>query len=508
MIVYADRQEVVDTRQFLRTIEEAGDPLERFIRFGQLETGIMDALCPEADTESRTSARLRRIALGQDEIHQLHGLQIPERVSIRTPEGYSLYSLYPDQYTAAAERFFEETKPRACVVIGIRSIGASLSAAVARALMERGVLVWSFTVRPHGHAFDRELRVSSNLAASIEAHSGLPFCIVDEGPGISGSSFASVAAKLTELGVPDNNIFLFPSHCPDPAMLKSKKAQRAWKLHKVYTEPFQPYSYVPADARDLSGGLWREVTGIDPPVQPQHERRKYLQGDSLWKFEGLAHLGRQRLERAQRLADAGFSPGALRFENGFVVYRWITGPAGMEVPDMVDFLARYLSFLRSEYSTGRPVEYERLAQMMEVNAQLPALASSSLVSDQETVAIDGRMLAHEWIGGLKTDSVHHHDDHFFPGCQDIAWDIAAASIEMDLPLRALAESYSRITPDSTLQARLPFYKRAYLAYRIGYTQMAMDALPGSSDGLAFAELNRRYTAALVETNFDPANSPT
>ena len=49
------------------------------------------------------------------------------------------------------------------------------------------------------------------------------------------------------------------------------------------------------------------------------------------------------------------------------------------------------------------------------------------------VAIDGRMLPHEWLETrmaiVKADALDHHDDHFFPGCQDIAWDIAGASVE-------------------------------------------------------------------------------
>ncbi len=57
------------------------------------------------------------------------------------------------------------------------------------------------------------------------------------------------------------------------------------------------------------------------------------------------------------------------------------------------------------------------------------------------------MLPHEWIrtasGFLKTDAVDHQDDLFFPGCQDIAWDIAGAIVEFGIPREALVSEYLR-----------------------------------------------------------------
>ena len=39
MIVYAEREEVVDAQEFRRRIEAASDPRERFILQGQFEAG-------------------------------------------------------------------------------------------------------------------------------------------------------------------------------------------------------------------------------------------------------------------------------------------------------------------------------------------------------------------------------------------------------------------------------------------------------------------------------------
>ena len=81
---------------------------------------------------------------------------------------------------------------------------------------------------------------------------------------------------------------LFPSHDPDPARLVSVRARDKWRRYKCYVEPFRAERFVPAEARDISGGLWRKLMYRSeleyPAVQPQHERRKYLAEERLWKF--------------------------------------------------------------------------------------------------------------------------------------------------------------------------------------------------------------------------------
>jgi hypothetical protein len=103
--------------------------------------------------------------------------------------------------------------------------------------------------------------------------------------------------------------------------------------------------------------------------------------------------------------------------------------------------------------------------------------------EEETVEIDGRMLPHEWIetpdGWIKTDAIDHHDDHFFPGCQPIAWDRAGASVEFGLIDRAE-----------------DFWSKAYLAWRIGLTTTAAQTLGDSADGRRFSILRDRYRRLL------------
>jgi hypothetical protein len=484
MIVYADREEWVDARALLRHIEAAADPLERLIRSGQWESGVLDALCPEFDDDIDLSA-----------------VRIPERIRVRVPEGFAFYALYPEQYRDAALRFFTGERPDACVVVGIRSIGSTLSRVVADALP---CPTWRFTVRPHGHPFERCVRLGPQLQQRIREHASDWFLVVDEGPGLSGSSFASVADALAELGVPPQRIVLFPSHEPDSSALLSDRARAAWDRHRRYLEPFRPERYVPSGARDLSGGKWREIVCCDVPVQPQHERRKYLHRGRLYKFAGLAHYGRAKLERGRELASAGFTPPVLECVNGFLVLEFVDArPAIEAVAGLLDAIAAYLRHLRTHYSTGQPVPYAAIAAMVQHNTGIALPSACAVVEDQCTVAIDGRMLPFEWLQTpeghwLKADALDHHDDHFFPGCQDIAWDVAAVCVEFEVPVDCMLE---RFPHEPGLRERIDFYTIAYLAFRIGYTSVWADC-PG------FGELKRRYTATLERVAARPASSNT
>ena len=470
MIVYADREETVDTQALLRRIRNTKDPQERFILEGQFEAGAIDALCPEFD----------------DDI-SLCGVRLPDRITVRVPEGYAFYSLYPELYREAAMRFVQEHSPGMCVVVGIRSIGAGLSVIVAEAVHAS----LRFTVRPRGHPFHRELRLTEALEQRLRRYADKAwFLIVDEGPGLSGSSFMSVAAKLEQLGVPHERIVLFPAHDPDPDCFVSDHARANWRRYPSYVEPFVADRFVPAGARDISGGAWRELAGIWPAVQPQHERRKYLHEGRVWKFAGLGQFGRSKLERAKRLEQ--FCPRAYVLSNGFLVSDWVNGRQAALSDALLDTMARYLALLRAEFPVNSAIPVKALEEMIAANTGVEARAPE----DGQLVAIDGRMLPHEWLetadGFIKTDALDHHEDHFFPGCQDIAWDIAGAAVEWGFPVETLADRYLRLQPDPGLRARLPFYVMAYKAYRLGYCQLAIDTLGDDADGRRFRTLIERY----------------
>ncbi|HET7694738.1 MAG TPA: hypothetical protein VFK57_03455 [Vicinamibacterales bacterium] len=157
------------------------------IRIGEFEAGIADALAPERDAVHQTSSALRAItedaaaawlalvetgdsrqsggSLGR-RLTQFEAVRLPIPIELRVSEGYAYYALFPDTYAAAARRFAGDTGVRRVHVVGIRSIGTSLSAVVAAALRRSGCAVSTSTVRPRGHPFDRTLQADARFANS------------------------------------------------------------------------------------------------------------------------------------------------------------------------------------------------------------------------------------------------------------------------------------------------------------------------------------------------------
>jgi hypothetical protein len=132
------------------------------------------------------------------------------------------------------------------------------------------------------------------------------------------------------------------------------------------------------------------------------------------------------------------------------------------------------------------------------------LARAAAPYREPRVAVDGRLLAHEWIQSgsrlFKVDALDHHADDFFPGCRDIAWDVAGAVAELAPPPElesALISRYLQRSGDTTVGMRLPFYRAAYLAYRLGYTTLAAETLGSSDEGVRFRRLQSRYRRSLA-----------
>jgi hypothetical protein len=137
--------------------------------------------------------------------------------------------------------------------------------------------------------------------------------------------------------------------------------------------------------------------------------------------------------------------------------------------------------LQVNLGEGLGPEWERAA------CGLAAEATALGAGDAITVATDGRMMPHEWLrtqaGLIKADAVDHADDHFFPRDQDIAWDVAGFAVEFALSQareREMAEALAARIGDRYLPRRVPFYRTAYLAYQLGYAELASTALAGDA----------------------------
>jgi hypothetical protein len=478
-------------------------------------------------------------------LRRLTALRLPAEIEVVVPEGYASYGLYPEAYLRAAERLREDWQG-VLRVIGIRSIGTSLAAMVAAA--GRGET--SASVRPGGHPFARTLsigeRMSGRLLAAADALGARRplYAIVDEGPGLSGSSFGAVADWLEEHGVSPEVIVFFPSHRGPLGPQASEAHRERWDRASKYVVEFEELFLAPGSAwplerwvedltgpaegplEDLSAGRWRDRVfsggGDRPPAHLQQERRKYLltaRGKTwLLKFAGLGHYGRERLALAEELEKGGFTPPVVGLRHGFLVSPWLDRARPLPlVPDLdrealLDRVARYISFrARRLPAEGRPgASPAKLLEMATFNAgealgpqasealgmwkeRLPELASLA-----RPVLTDNRMHAWEWLVTpegkiLKADALDHHAGNDLIGAQDPAWDLAGAIVELDLPEEErgrLVEMLERSRRVKTPPDQLRFYTHAYLAFQLGWHTLAAQALEGIDPAEAAAMRKR------------------
>lgn len=550
MLVYGDHKQQVDPRHVLECIRRRSDEVaampagvERhaaltglFIDLAALTQGIADFAfqasveddrrAPEAALMGSLVALGRALITSWDSgfvgltplplLPAIEGL--PEHVEISLPEGYAFYALYPEAYALAARRLQLTGPPR---IIGLRSIGTGLAAITAAALDAP----LPFTVRPHGDPFARTLAIAAPLEAALL--DGSPhYVIVDEGPGLSGSSFGAVADWLEERGVPAERIAFLPGHDHALGSQANERhsarwvtAQRpvvgsdallagrleAWisELVGVLTKPLQ----------DISGGAWRHLRSLDesawPATNPTWERRKFLartrNGAWLIKFAGLGAIGERKLELARQLHSGGFGAEPVGLAHGWLIERWHQD-AQPAWPSL-DELTAYQKFRRGLSAPAAGAPLDALVTMARRNAP-KWLADWSpdtrlLLRRLRPVAVDGRMERHEWLrlpDGrlLKTDALDHHAAHDLIGCQDIGWDVAGAIVEFELDGPAAEELRRRLDIDPDL---LDFMLRCYLAFRIGARRLSADMLshwPTEAErNRADAERYERRLSALV-----------
>jgi hypothetical protein len=451
-------------------------------------------------------------------IDTLAGMPLPPEIRCRLAEGFAFYALYPESYLEAAAAL---ARARPLKVIGIRSIGLPLAAVVAEACGADGLV----SVRPVGHPFQRTLALHPALTAELLGDRSAAYLIVDEGPGLSGSSFGAVADHLEAQGVDRNHIRFFPSHGGEPGPQASAAHRERWRgaarhwvdFDTLALRPRQPWHGLAAWLEELVGGPsrleelfagdWRADHGQAsthwPPSHRQQERRKFRLDTGgqrfLVKFAGLGRHGRDKLARAQALHDAGFGPEPVGYRRGFMVERWVDGaqPLDLEACDRAVLLHRVAAYLgfrarRFPASADSGASLATLSEMLCVNAS-EALGEEAgrafkrfarIADDLEPrvrrVQTDNRLHRWEWLVGrdgtlLKTDALDHCAAHDLVGCQDIAWDVAGAAIELDLDLDELAELQAQVGQEAGRPVNpdlLRFLAPCYAAFQLGSWSMA------------------------------------
>lgn len=494
--------------------------IDALLRAGGLECALVDhdAGSMEAHVIAEAADQLASALLTKSRPHisaklaaTLGELQVPRSLTLSTPEGFCYYALHPLDYADLLAA--EATYPPAAAVVGIRSIGTTLSAIVRAWFSAKGIGAARITVRPIGHPFERRLPVTQDERNWIAAQNGqnAHFFVVDEGPGLSGSSFLSVAEALVEEGVPAERIVLMPSSTPNLENLFAPNAAQRWKNFR--TTPLKPTRYMPSQADEyIGGGAWRsrvfDSEADWPGVWPWTERQKYTSrnGTLLFRFDGHGHYGKAVRQRSQLLANHGWGPQISSGGDGFSVSAWLSGArlqcANREV---VTHLARYCAF-RSEHLTSPVASETELEHMAQINLERALGVSRQIkLPVERPVVADARMMPFEWIalndGSLqKFDAADHGDNHFFPGPTDIAWDLAGAIVEWELNAEAadlLLSEYCRISGDE-VQKRLPDYLIAYSSFRMAFAQSAANSIAEFGEKSRLRQEATRYTTAALK----------
>lgn len=493
--------------------------MEALLRAGELESALADA-----DSGSHTSANITDLLAdalvcskaGRDSkqlLALLEATPVPEQLTLSVPEGFAYYALHPLAFADVLD-LIPSAFSRAAVV-GIQTIGVTLSAVAAAALRTRGVPASRITVRPTGHPYNRQTRFSLPQMEFVkrEIAAGSHFFVVDEGPGLSGSSFLSVAEALVRAGVPRDSITLICSHAPNFNHLCAENAaQRGQQFRWV---PVSQQVRRPREAQVWIGaGEWRRHLMPHAPWPPawfNFERLKYLSpGEAearFYKFLGLGHYGIEVFEREAELAGSGFAV-PLRVESeGFGSYPCMKARP-MSIADISESaLARLASYcacrLYSFPADSR--DSAALHQMAEHNLQQLRFDVPVSLKLEHPVIADGRMQPHEWLltptgRMLKTDSGSHGDDHFFPGAVDIAWDLASAIVEWQMDAAArktFLEIYRRASGDDA-DKRIADYITAYTVFRCTYCLMGANATQDLEERQRLQNATTFYRARLLQ----------
>ena len=573
MIVFGDRTRVrspaaaiAALRASLGRLPEGPPGIERhaalvslLLAAGELAQGLADAAFARAGREgpdlAASAALAAAVALGRAvwrsqaagyagapvdadcaaALDRLAELALPDPIAVRAGEGFQHYAVYPETYASAAAASFASGP--APLVVGIRSIGTTLAAAVAGALPRSAAL--PVTVRPVGPPFERRLALGDDLARALAGARGRPVAVVDEGPGLSGSSFGAVLDALQAAGVPEGDVRVFPSHAGDVGPAASPRTRTRWAavarahvpFEAAFLDPGRPglrqwvadlIGPIDEPPEDLGGGGWRRLIWPDaaawPPAIAMRERRKVLLRAGgqrfLARFVGLGEPGQAAAARAEALGAAGFSAPVVGVRHGFLLTRWWEAARLWPAPPpdtrarLLDWLTDYLSFRADRFVGERglgagPAELLEMARLNVIEAGAPAAAARferfaswlpALSRAARPIAVDGRLHGWEWLllpdGQLwKTDAVDHCDAHDPIGYQDLAWDVAGAAIELQLDegerarlRRALASRGHPIEPEP-----LAFYQAAYLGFQVG---LYASAVPLASSPAEAARLSR------------------
>jgi hypothetical protein len=380
--------------------------------------------------------------------------EIPADVLLRfkTPEGFAFYGLTPEQYRRAARRWMSKNRARGdVIVIGIRSIGTTLSRVVTEELLAGGVSARRCTVRTEGDPFCRSVRLPEWIHAKAAA-----YLVVDEGPGMSGSSFLSVSAELRKRGVGRERIHFFPSHDGLPGKAATAQVLAEWKQFARWIEP--------ALAPPLNPALnWQFIGPSAPAPFDCSGRAEYFARRNAERSCGVPVVERNGWWLA--FAKVAGEPARV---DAATLARHIEATADAPLP------------IKDELETER-----RLREMLVVNVEkhfrdaaltgaLRRWLDGLIIEHGRASSADGHLEPENWSkdasGRLwKLQTTGSGLSHFVAYRLPVWWDVAQAMLEWDFDdemLRELKAAGLECDPRT-----LAFFKMANAAFELGKSVM-------------------------------------
>ncbi|MBX3221470.1 MAG: hypothetical protein KF795_13190 [Labilithrix sp.] len=538
--VYRERKQLAHGGSLLRVLERSITEIRRLrasqgrrraaidalVTAGELEAALADAADPLEEAVAQATDALALVVMGGTAdlsicAEALAHARAPRSLAIRPPHGFAYHALHPQAYACVNEL----VDAREALVVGVRSIGTTLSAVTAAALRARGVSARRLTVRPDGPPTERRLTLAPEALEAIARarDSGAAVVIVDEGPGLSGASFLATGEAIVAAGVPRERIVLLGGRAVDPDRLRAPSAGKRWRAFRTAVAPsggFAPArSATLGAALDVSGGAWRPLHYTCdehwPAVVEAMERRKLVAGGRLFKFEGLGSSGHAARHRASALAAEGIALDPCDEGDGWTSYPW--GGRPMQPSDLdatlIEHIAHYcarrpaLCPLVSAESDLEPIVAESVARLLGgvsiAGSPLAALLVEGALAVERVATTDSRLAPHEWLrmadGSVrKTDAIAHGDDPLFPGPTDIAWDLAGAIVEWEMDASArerLLAAYRRASGDDAAR-RIDAWLVAYAAVRGAFNLFALETC-GAAEARRLGRQVERYRAVVA-----------
>lgn len=233
------------------------DPITKtLIAAGELASAVLDELHPHADdlhpAAALWTAPVASLARASDAawradvqacdaaleaamraIDACARSYVPREVTRRVCDRSACAALGPELYADAARAWGGSRQGERVVCLGLRTFGVTLAAAAAAGLTSRGVDASMMTLRLRGNPVDLSLVLTPRLRRAIQEWVDVTFVIVDDEPGVSGSSIACVANALSAIGVEDRRIVSMPGYRPTMSSLNDASALARWEQHAI-----------------------------------------------------------------------------------------------------------------------------------------------------------------------------------------------------------------------------------------------------------------------------------